>query len=55
MSANSDLARAAADKITWAAEQKGISINRLMSAAGVSKSVVDRMKLGNMPSAENIS
>ena len=55
MSANSDLARAAADKITWAAEQKGISINRLMSAAGVSKSVVDRMKLGNMPSAEKVT
>ena len=49
MSANSDLARAIADRITAIAEQRGISINKLMSIAGVSKSVVDRMKLGNMP------
>ena len=55
MGVNSDLARATADKITWAAEQKGISINKLMSLSGVSKSVVDRMKLGNMPSAEKIT
>lgn len=55
MGANSDLARATADKITRAAKQKGISINKLMSLSDVSKSVVDRMKLGNMPSAEKIT
>ena len=55
MSANSDLARAIADRITAVAEQRGISINKLMSVAGVSKSVVDRMKLGNMPSVEKVT
>lgn len=52
---SNDLARSAAERITWAASLRGVSINKLLSIAGVSKSVVDRMKLGNMPSADRIA
>ncbi|WP_191440602.1 helix-turn-helix domain-containing protein [Anaerotruncus colihominis] len=50
-----ELARSIADRITWVASQRGLSINKMLTLAGVSKSVVDRMKLGNMPSADKIS
>lgn len=50
-----ELARSVAERITWVATQRGLSINKLLSLAGVSKSVVDRMKLGNMPSADKVS
>lgn len=50
-----ELARSIAERITWVATQRGLSINKLLSLAGVSKSVVDRMKLGNMPSADKVA
>lgn len=54
MGANEELARKIADRITQTASYRGLSINKLMSVAGLSKSVVDRMKIGNMPTAEKI-
>lgn len=48
-------AKLVAQRIVDAAEKRGISVNKLMSAAGVSKSVVDRLKLGTMPSADKIA
>lgn len=51
----STVAQDAADKITQAAMGKGISINQLQKNAGVSKSVVDRMKDGIMPSADKLA
>ena len=44
-----------ADRITSVAELRGLSVNALMAAAGVSKSVVDRLKAGTMPAADKIA
>lgn len=52
---SSEIAQFAAERIVWAASRRGISVNKLLSTAGVSKSVVDRMKLGNMPSADKLA
>ncbi len=48
-------ARFAADRITEIASNKGISVNKLLANAGLKKSVVDRMKLGSMPSSEKLA
>lgn len=44
-----------ADRITSVAGLRGLSVNALMAAAGVSKSVVDRLKAGTMPAADKIA
>lgn len=51
----SDTARKMAERIVKLSSIRGISVNRMLSLAGLSKSVVDRMKLGNMPSADKLS
>lgn len=50
-----NIARSAADKIASIASSKGISINKMLSNAGLDKSVVDRMKRGTMPSVDKIA
>ena len=52
---SSEHARAIANRITELSSIRGISINRMLSVAGLNKSVVDRMKTGNMPSADKLS
>ena len=51
----SEIARSMADRITEVSSIRGISINKMLSLAGLNKSVVDRMKVGNMPSADKLS
>ena len=52
---SSEHARAIANRITELSSIRGISINRMLSVAGLNKSVVDRMKTGNMPSADKLA
>ena len=52
--AQNERALLAAQRITSAASFRGVSINKLLTDAGVSKSVVDRMKTGIMPSADKL-
>jgi len=47
--------KASAERICRLAENAGISVNKLLEKAGVSHSVVDRMKTGTMPSADKVS
>lgn len=52
---SSEHARAIANRITELSSIRGVSINRMLSVAGLNKSVVDRMKTGNMPSADKLA
>ena len=52
---SSEHARLIANRITELSSIRGISINRMLSVAGLNKSVVDRMKTGNMPSADKLA
>lgn len=52
---SSEHARLMANRITELSSIRGISINRMLSVAGLNKSVVDRMKTGNMPSADKVA
>ena len=52
---SSEHARAIANRITELSSIRGISINRMLSVAGLNKSVVDRMKTGNIPSADKLA
>ena len=52
---SSEHARLIANRITEISSIRGISINRMLSVAGLNKSVVDRMKTGNMPSADKLA
>ena len=52
---SSEYARLIANRITELSSIRGISINRMLSVAGLNKSVVDRMKTGNMPSADKLA
>lgn len=52
---SSELARTMAKKITEISAIRGMSINKMLSLAGLSKSVVDRMGRGAIPSADRLS
>lgn len=52
---SSELARTMAKKITDISSIRGMSVNKMLSLAGLSKSVVDRMGRGAVPSADKLS
>ena len=52
---SSERARLIANRITNLSSIRGFSINRMLLIAGLNKSVVDRMKTGNMPSADKLA
>ena len=52
---SSELARTMAKKITDISAIRGMSVNKMLSLAGLSKSVVDRMGRGAIPSADRLT